>query len=300
MGKSCYRFVCLEREQLSPHSWLYIPLHWDCLPVKGNFSWSHPATQNHTCTPLHTTRGCLWQWNTVCFLGFFQVCQGIIWLRPYHQQSQISLSTGKVERAVQTIKALLKKADDPLLALLAYRSTPLKNGYSPAELPMCRWLHTTVPVVPEQLQLRMPDYSLLARREREREMRIQQKHTFDQCHKTRRLDPLAPRRSRLDSPETDWGNNAHRGSTKVIRIPSDNCKWGSQKKSPPIQTSPLFSQLFVWGGYYTSAGWSCSRDTAPTSWWLVPNKKRKSLRTTRSVRTNNVKDTLFDLLKREM
>ena len=36
----------------------------------------------------------------------------------------------------------------------------------------------------------MPDYSLLARRERE--MRMQQKHTFDQRHKARRLDPLAP------------------------------------------------------------------------------------------------------------
>ena len=99
-------------------------------------------------------------------------------------------SNGEAERAVRTIKALLKKADDPLLALLAYRSTPLKNGYSPAELLMCRRLRTTVPVVPEQLQPKMPDYGSLARRERE--MRMQQKHTFDQRHKARRLDPLAP------------------------------------------------------------------------------------------------------------
>ena len=77
-------------------------------------------------------------------------------------------SNGEAERAVRTIKALLKKADDPLLALLAYRSTPLKNGYSPAELLMCRRLRSTVPVVPEQLQPKMPDHSLLARRERER------------------------------------------------------------------------------------------------------------------------------------
>ena len=80
--------------------------------------------------------------------------------------------------------------DDPPLALLAYRSTPLKNGYSPAELLMCRKLRTTVPVVPEQLQPKMPDYDSLARRERE--MRMQQKCTFDQRHKARRLDPLVP------------------------------------------------------------------------------------------------------------
>ena len=99
-------------------------------------------------------------------------------------------SNGEAERAVRTIKALLKKADDPPLALLAYRSTPLKNGYSPAELLMCRKLRTTVPVVPEQLQPKMPDYDSLARRERE--MRMQQKCTFDQRHKARRLDPLVP------------------------------------------------------------------------------------------------------------
>ena len=85
-------------------------------------------------------------------------------------------SNGEAKRAVRTIKALLKKADDPLLALLAYRSTPLKNGYSPAELLMCRRLRTTVPVVPELLQPKMPDYGLLACRARE--MRMQQKTHF--------------------------------------------------------------------------------------------------------------------------
>ena len=77
-------------------------------------------------------------------------------------------SNGEAERAVRTIKALLKKAHDPPFALLAYRSTPLKNGYSPAELLMCRKLHSTVPVVPEQLQPKMLDYDSLARRERNR------------------------------------------------------------------------------------------------------------------------------------
>ena len=58
--------------------------------------------------------------------------------------SRYPQSIGEAERAVRTIKALLKKADDPLLTLLAYRSTPLKDGYSPAELLMCTCLVLTV------------------------------------------------------------------------------------------------------------------------------------------------------------
>ena len=51
---------------------------------------------------------------------------------PYFPQSN-----GHVERAVQTVKNLLKDAGDPYLALLAYRSTPLPwCGLSPAELLM--------------------------------------------------------------------------------------------------------------------------------------------------------------------
>ena len=64
---------------------------------------------------------------------------------------------GEAERAVQTIKNLLRKADDPYQALLVYRATPLRNGYSPAELLMNRRLRTSLPLVPTQLEPSVPD-----------------------------------------------------------------------------------------------------------------------------------------------
>ena len=56
------------------------------------------------------------------------------------------------ERGVQTIKNILSKEDDPYLGLLAYRSTPLSFGISPAELLMGRRLNTTVPEIPKGLR----------------------------------------------------------------------------------------------------------------------------------------------------
>ena len=42
------------------------------------------------------------------------------------------------QRAVQTMKSLFKKKNDPYMALLVYRTSPLENGASPAELLMGR------------------------------------------------------------------------------------------------------------------------------------------------------------------
>ena len=55
-------------------------------------------------------------------------------------------ANGKVERAVQTVKTLLKKGADPYQALLNYRNTPLERiNLSPAQLLMGRRLKTTLP-----------------------------------------------------------------------------------------------------------------------------------------------------------
>ena len=99
-------------------------------------------------------------------------------------------ANGEAERAVKTIKALLKNADDPYLALLAYRATPLRNGYSPSELLMNRKLRTTVPMVPNQMRPSLPNYDLLQKKEKV--SREHQKLNFDRRHKARPLKLLEP------------------------------------------------------------------------------------------------------------
>ncbi len=99
-------------------------------------------------------------------------------------------SNGEAERAVQTVKNLLTKASDPYLALLAYRATPLQNGYSPAELLMGRRLRTTVPALPTLLNPVLPDYYALEAKERVK--RGNDAKSFNKRHGTRNLEPLVP------------------------------------------------------------------------------------------------------------
>lgn len=76
-------------------------------------------------------------------------------------------SNGEAERAVQTIKNLLKKASDPYLALLAYHATPLSNGFSPAQQLMGHHLRTTTPTFPALLEPVLPDLRRVQQREDE-------------------------------------------------------------------------------------------------------------------------------------
>ena len=52
---------------------------------------------------------------------------------------------GLAERAVRIVKDFLRSSADPYQALLAYRSTPLENGYSPSQLLMGRRLRSLMP-----------------------------------------------------------------------------------------------------------------------------------------------------------
>ena len=105
-----------------------------------------------------------------------------------HSSPKYPKSNGEVERAVQTVKRLLKKEKDKEKALLAYRSTPLSCGYSPAELLMGRKIRTTVPVFHTLLTPKWPN--LVQLQEQEAQRKIQQEKYFNTRHRAVPLQKL--------------------------------------------------------------------------------------------------------------
>ena len=84
----------------------------------------------------------------------------------------------------------LKKGNEPHLVLLACRSTPLSNEYSPAELLLNRKLRMNMPSSREARKLQVPDRKLLG--EREDKLRWKQKVTFDRLHRAQDLSHTLP------------------------------------------------------------------------------------------------------------
>lgn len=119
---------------------------------------------------------------------------------------------GEAERAVQTVKRLIQNAQDPYLALLAYRATPLKNGYSPAELLMGRKLRTTLPENPKNFLPQWPDLGEV--REREKQDRMTLKVNFDEKHRARPQPKLHP-------GETVWVKGSETSGTVVKSTVND-------------------------------------------------------------------------------
>lgn len=93
---------------------------------------------------------------------------------------------GEAERAVQTIKNLLRKEEDPFTALLNYRATPLLQGWSPAELLMGRQLRTRIPIF-RTLRNTQKETSF---RDRDIVIKQRQKRDFDLRHRVKELPPL--------------------------------------------------------------------------------------------------------------
>jgi transposase InsO family protein len=95
---------------------------------------------------------------------------------PYYPQSK-----GEAERAIKTAKSLFLKSEYPYLALLFYRTTPLQNGHTPAELLMGRKLRSTLPLSPEKLKPMLLDVEQL--RKNEQTYKRQQTQDYNKRHR---------------------------------------------------------------------------------------------------------------------
>jgi len=102
---------------------------------------------------------------------------------PYFPQSN-----GEAERVVQTVKNILRKAEDPYQALLAYRNTPLQIGSSPAQLLMSGRLRSTIQMV---RSLREPQvHDKLVVRDGDSQSKCRQKLNYDDRHRVQDFEPL--------------------------------------------------------------------------------------------------------------
>ncbi|XP_046860168.1 uncharacterized protein LOC124453393 [Xenia sp. Carnegie-2017] len=104
--------------------------------------------------------------------------------------SRYPQSNGEAERAVKTAKKLIIKSEDPYSGLLAYRSSPFQNGYSPAELLMWRKLRSNLPVISEKLTPKLADTAKLRRDEESYKRR--QAENFNCRHRASVLPDLSP------------------------------------------------------------------------------------------------------------
>lgn len=99
-------------------------------------------------------------------------------------------SNGEAERAVRTVKQMLRKNGDPQRALLAYRSTPLSHGISPAELLMGRKIRSTVPVAQKALTPKWPDLKMFIRKNKM--LKKKQQVTHECRHRAKDLPFITP------------------------------------------------------------------------------------------------------------
>ena len=151
-------------------------------------------------------------------------------------------SNGEAERAVQTVKNILKKKKGKEIAMLAYRSILLSNGYSPAELLMGCRLSNTVPMFQSQLTPDCPNLERL--------------NKYETCSKIKQQEYYSSRRRAQLLPHITSGTEAQVTTTKkpgvvlketetprqyIVHIPSAGIHRNRQHLVPLPPQTPIHS-----------------------------------------------------------
>ena len=98
-------------------------------------------------------------------------------------------SNGQAEHMVKTVKSLLKNAEDPYIALLSHRATPLPwCGKSPAQLLMGRNIRSTLPQTTKTLTPEWP--YLEGFRHVNKDFKDSQKRNYDRRHRVHDLPDI--------------------------------------------------------------------------------------------------------------
>ncbi|UYV65991.1 K02A2.6-like, partial [Cordylochernes scorpioides] len=220
-------------------------------------------------------------------------------------------SNGMAEAGVKIAKLILKKNLDPSLGLLEYRSTPLENGYRPAELLIGRKLRTTLPIAPENLNPRLVDSQTLKRKEGRR--REDMKSRYDRRRGATDMEELSegtsPKwRSRQDrssrilrikrtfsglytKPCQDSSTLGHPEEKYSILMWSDKCEEAYLKLNDIITSKPILAipdeslpyEMSTDASYYGTGAILYQRDVNKRSFYAtflveIPGKSKTALR----------------------
>ena len=119
-------------------------------------TWSDTADQHYVCCSdqrtlviffLDVEYQTVWSDNGPQYSPqeFVQVCK-LIRVQPHYERPDFLKSNGQVEGIGQTVERLLKRSNDPYLALLSYCATPLPRcDLSPTQLSIGRRIRTPIP-----------------------------------------------------------------------------------------------------------------------------------------------------------
>ncbi|GBN04221.1 hypothetical protein AVEN_117707-1 [Araneus ventricosus] len=91
--------------------------------------------------------------------------------------------------------------EDPYLMILVLRTTPLENGYSPAELLKGCKLRTNLPMTKKSLMPKIPEEI----RSKELKYGVNQKNYYDKHHRVKDLQELEPGQVVWITDQTSYG-----------------------------------------------------------------------------------------------